>query len=350
MTWFTAALCRSRPGTTVESVRPGTGSEGTTSRRVLHLTYGGDASGLPTTVFCKTTPSWRSRIVMGLSGGLDSECGFYNRVGPELGIETPRCYLAAFDGASGRSILLLQDVGAERSATFGSPSLVVTRAMAESMVRQLATYHAAFWDSPKLDAPMPWLQTSLAYQVNLNNVVNNHKLALRGIKRSADLIPASVLSRADEIYPATMRALELNGRGPVTLQHADVHIGNWYVLPDGQMGQFDWQCTTKGGWALDVSYAFMSALTIEDRRSWERELLALYLASLEAHGVAAPAFEDAWLCYRQQTFHGYMFWLSTLGAGAMLPDLQPRDICLANIERMSAAVEDLASLDAVLRA
>jgi hypothetical protein len=350
--WFTAALCRDHPGAAVLSVTPGAGSVGTTSRQVLHVTYNseGTAAGLPSTVFAKSTAAFRSRVVMGLSGGLDSECGFYARIGHGLAIETPTCYHAAFDGSSGRSILLLEDVAAGRGATFGSPTLAVTRPMAESMVRQLAGYHGAFWDSPRLATRMPWLKTSLAYQVRLNNVVNSHKLTLRGIRRSEHLIPRAVLSRAADVYPATMRALELNGGGPQTLQHADVHIGNWYLLPDGRMGQFDWQCTTKGGWALDVSYALMSALAVEDRRSWERDLLALYLDALGAQGIVPPSPSEAWLSYRQQTLHGYMFWLSTLGAGAMLPDLQPRDICLANIARMSAAVDDLDSLNVVLRA
>ncbi|MCA1677520.1 MAG: hypothetical protein LC777_00515 [Actinobacteria bacterium] len=96
-----------------------------------------------------------------------------------------------------------------------------------------------------------------------------------------------------------------------------------------------------------MAYAFISGLTVEDRRAWERELLEYYLQRLRAAEVHAPGFDAAWLQYRQQTFHGLAFWLITIGAGQLQPDMQPVETSRANLSRMTAAVMDLDSFDAL---
>src|SRR3546814_19351180 len=63
----------------------------------------------------------------------------------------------------------------------------------------------------------------------------------------------------------------------------------------------------------DVNYLITTALSIEDRRSHERELLGYYLGRLKAGGVTdAPHFEDAWRDYRRTLVWGvYIGWLTT---------------------------------------
>jgi hypothetical protein len=43
-------------------------------------------------------------------------------------------------------------------------------------------------------------------------------------------------------------------RGPITLLHADTHIGNTYLLPNGAMGFVDLQVVHRGSWSRDVGY------------------------------------------------------------------------------------------------
>lgn len=78
-------------------------------------------------------------------------------------METPNAYYAVTDRGSARSIFLLEDVGVSRGATFTDPSTYINRAQAESMVGNVAAYHGAFWESPKLRS-LRWLPTSLAFQ------------------------------------------------------------------------------------------------------------------------------------------------------------------------------------------
>jgi aminoglycoside phosphotransferase (APT) family kinase protein len=173
------------------------------------------------------------------------------------------------------------------------------------------------------------------------------KRTLIGIDRAADVCAPGFLDRRTEVWPAFMRSLELNVGGPTTLLHQDTHAGNWFNTPDGEMGLYDWQCMARGCWALDVAYAFMSGLTVEDRRAWEYELLDYYLHLLREAGGEPPEFDVAWTLYRQQVFHGLAFWLITIGAGRFQPDMQPVEISRVNLQRMTHAVMDLDSFAAL---
>src|SRR5437773_2400400 len=160
-------------------------------------------------------------------------------------------------------------------------------------------------------------------------------------------MPPSLMNRNKELWHAHMRSLELQSRTPHTLQHWDMHIGNWYATDEGQMGLSDWGMV-KGQYIGDVSYALSSALTIDDRRNWERDLLALYLELVHEQGAPMIPFEDAWLAYRQSMFHPFFYWVTTIGAGRTQPDMQPDAISLANIERVAQAILDLDCIHAVL--
>lgn len=347
--WLTAALFGKHRGARVTGLRLGERSDGSTSRQVLFLEYNeaGRAAGIPERVFCKSSPSFTSRLITGLSGALQSEAGFYTELRPQVDMESPYAYYAAVDPVSARSIFLMEDIAFTRGARFGDPTtLPINRAQAESMVTNLAAYHGTFWENPQLRS-LPWLQSSLEFQERVNATIDFEKRSLIGIERSEEIAPPEFLRRRNEVYPATMRSLELNVRGPRTLLHSDMHLGNWYAVGEDRMGLFDWQCMTTGEWALDLIYALMSALTIEDRRAWERDLLTLYLEELARAGGSAPSFDEAWLRYRQQAFHGLIFWLYTIGAGRMQPTMQPRHVSEANVERMTQATVDLESLDSL---
>jgi hypothetical protein len=113
------------------------------------------------------------------------------------------------------------------------------------------------------------------------------------------------------------------------------------------MGVVDWQAGLRGSWAQDVSYIVSSALEIEDRRAWERELLDFYLEHLIAAGGEAIPPEDAWSAYRAGLFYPYFAWVYTIGRSRLQPNFQPEDVSLTMIKRISAAIDDLEALRSV---
>ena len=77
-----------------------------------------------------------------------------------------------------------------------------------------------------------------------------------------------------------------------TLLHGDPHIGNTYVLPDDEVGFLDWQMARRGNWSLDLGYFLQGALTIEDRRRAERDLLDEYRGALALPSSELPSAEE----------------------------------------------------------
>lgn len=110
---------------------------------------------------------------------------------------------------------------------------------------------------------------------------------------------------------------------------------------------FDWQGFGRGHWALDYTYALMSALSVEDRRNWERDLLKRYVERVAEAGVRGLSFDTAWLAWRLHPLHGLVYWLYTVGAGRLQPDMQPEEFSRAIIGRIAQAVDDLDTLDAL---
>ncbi|UAK39415.1 aminoglycoside phosphotransferase family protein [Gordonia bronchialis] len=348
--WLSAALCAHVEGAAVTDLRIGDGSSGTSDRRSLTVGYNrvGTDAGLPRELFTKTTPDIRTRLFTGLTNLFVGESQFYNRLRPELSIESPHGYFAAYDLRSCRSIIIMEDIARTRGAEFGSPqTLRVTRDQAHDMVNLMAAYHAAFWDDPRLDREFGFLQTSSDWQRHLDSMINTQAMVRRGLRRAESVLPESLLRQRDLIWPAFEASLELKSRAPLTLLHHDVHSKNWYVDGDGRMGLYDWQTIVKGTWAIDFAYALNCGLEIADRRAWFDELLGRYLDALAAGGVTPPTRSDAERAYREQSIHGLMFWLATIGAGRMQPDLHAETDCLVNIERLASAVVDAESLSAL---
>lgn len=348
--WLTAALCKDHPGAKVVSVSTGSGSDGSTSRRALRIAYNdiGDAAGLPTSVYSKSTPMFTSRAVTVPSGALILEALFYDTVRPTVDLEAPRGYHMAIDRRSGRSMFLMEDVAESKNATFGDPTKVhIDRPKAEDIVATLATLHGNLWESPRFRSDLAEVKPALQWQLDVNDTIDFPGRSMVGIGRAEEVIPPEFLRRRDDVWPAVMRSLEMHATQPNTLVHSDVHSRNWYITGDGRMGLYDWQCMTRGVWGLDVAYALSSALAVEDRRAWERDLIALYTDRLAVAGGPKLTFDQAWLTYRQQIFHGLAFWLYTIGAGRMQPAMQPEAVSLANLERMTNMVVDLDSFDAL---
>ncbi|MEW6166484.1 MAG: phosphotransferase [Pseudomonadota bacterium] len=113
------------------------------------------------------------------------------------------------------------------------------------------------------------------------------------------MIPPGLLSREAEVFPATLVSALRHAELPESVIHSDVHLRNWYVTRDGRMGPNDWQCVCRGHWSRDLAYCLSTALRIDDRHTWERELIAYYLDRLQAAGEPHIEFDFAWRHYRE---------------------------------------------------
>ncbi|WP_200958719.1 phosphotransferase [Nocardioides sp. Root190] len=350
--WITGTVGAAVSGAIARSVDLREGSDGTSSRRGITVEWNeaGVAGGLPAHLYTKSTPTLLNRLLVGVTGAAGAEALFYSSIRPHLpGIGAPHGHHGAWDPRTCRSMVVTEDIATARGAVFRDAStMYVDRAAAESMVAEMASYHGAMWEDPRL--ARDWaLQDAHEWQRMFNNLIKFDRGALIGMRLAEEEIPEELHRRKSEIRGGLMRSLEHAVRGPETLLHQDVHPANWFQVPDGTLHLYDWQSIGRGSWALDVAYALSAALTIEDRRAWERDLIELYCDLLAKAGGKPPSAEDAFHAYRQQMLHGFVFWTYTFMVGKLAP-LQPEAHVRALISRIGQAMVDLETLDSLDRA
>ena len=336
---MTAALSRRHPDAVVDGVAVVLRDDGTNKRARLALTY--SAGSGPATVFAKAVDPDHAALVA-LTSGLYHEPRLFTS-GVELPLDHPTVYTALIDEDRSDFLMIMEDVVA-RGADPRDSTRPMSIDQVANGVRGLARMHSRFWGQ-RLDTypTLDWLEPFVAFEgmqyaplhiahERLDETVAPEILALSGTDLFIDIWARYIgtLTRSDQ-----------------TLLHGDPHIGNTYLLPDDDVGFLDWQMARRGNWSLDLGYFLQGALTIEDRRSGERDLLAEYRGALELPADEMPNADEVWLRYCASVAHGLAIWMATLSGGDAW---QGADICLALAQRYGVAFVDLetrAALDAI---
>jgi Phosphotransferase enzyme family len=344
--WLTAVLCRKFSEAVVTAVEVRLASAGTHERHQLTVSYNeaGRCAGLPESIFTKSLPSVVTRMIGGFNGTARVEGRFYTQLRPQIEIEAPIGYHAAFDRRTFASILLLEDIVATKSATFCNHRTYVCREMAEDMIDLLAALHAPFYANDVLATRYPWVANYPRWFAIGSEKMSLERYTRKAFDTASHVVAESVLRRRDAIWPAAIRALAIHDSEPQGLIHSDVHVGNWYRTGAGRTGLCDWQCLARGHWSRDFAYAVTAALTPADRRAWEKDLLIRYLERFAERTGIKPDFDRSFLHYRQQIVHALLMWTITLCHSPLLPNMQTEETTLAMIERISTAMADLDSL------
>ena len=341
--WLTNVLCWGVIGAEVVDLKLDSPDNGTSNRRRMEVTYNaiGQQASLPTKLFCKASHGLNNRLVLAITDCVRSEVIFYKAIRPLVDFETPQCYFAAYDTYSYNSMVILGDFS-DRIESLCDHRTPINRTRAESQVRLLATLHAQFYQSPLLESTLGSLPTWTGFFTRA--MESTMEGANNGFLAAEEVIPDRLYQQFDKIWPATVAAVEQHHNLPHTVAHNDVHPKNWYVLPNDEMGLSDWQCCTRGHWSRDLAYAISTALTVEDRRSWERELIQLYLDEMARQGVDDTSFEQAWDLYRQELLSALPWWTATLSPPEGYPEMQPQETSLEFIRRITTAIDDLDAL------
>jgi hypothetical protein len=328
---MTAALARRHPGAVVEEVTVLLRDDGTNRRARLGLTYA--AGSGPATVFVKAHDPAR-RIVHLRNGNLFGEARLF-AADVTLPVEHPIVHRAIVDRPRLDFLLVMEDLVA-RGADPRDATRPMTVDQVANGIRGLARLHGRYWGLTRRTHPeLRWVRTwkpTKGWQVGLRRRIPT------GLERGAADLPAGVTRHdGDQIVDLWARFVSTLAREPVTLLHGDAHIGNTYVLPDGDVGFLDWQVVRRGGWYQDLGTFLIGSLTEEDRRGNEAALVEEHRLALAACGVAGPTADEAWLRYRASAAYGLAIWLSTLGTDGY----QPRDVSLALAQRYGAAFVEL---------
>jgi len=337
--WMTTALGASHPGAVVDRVRVALRDDGTNRRARLELSY--SAGSGPAAVFAKAVDPEHADLVA-LTSGLFHEPRLFASEVP-LPLDHPAVYAALIDEEGKDFLMIMEDV-VQRGGDPRDSTRPMTTDQVANGVRGLARLHSAYWGERLTGNPaLSWVEPFVAFEgmqyaplhiarERLGDTVAGEILALDGQQLFID-----IWSR----YIGTLTT------SPQTLLHGDPHIGNTYTLPDDDVGFLDWQMARRGNWSLDLGYYLQGALTIEDRRSSERDLLDEYRGALTLPADEMPSADEVLLRYRASVAHGLAIWMATLSGGDAW---QRPEVCVALAQRYAAAFTDLdarAAIDAI---
>lgn len=334
--WMTAALSDRCPDAQVEAVTVALRDDGTNRRARLALTYSGGTG--PASVFVKAADPAHKDLIRRTSGMFHEPRLFQS--GVELPLEHPVVYAALIDEADYDFVLVMEDLTA-RGADTRDATRPMTVEQAATGVRGLGRMHGRFWGDGVTEQPaLGWLEPFMPWD-GMQAAPLPEALNRLGENAPAEVMSLTIDGLIEDIWKPFIRSLTIS---PQTLLHGDPHIGNTYLLPSGEVGFLDWQVARRGNWSLDLGYFLQGALTIEDRRRGERELLEEYRGALGLPADEMPSADEIWLRYRASVAHGFALWLCTASAGELW---QRPDIAIALAQRYSAAYADLDAAAAI---
>jgi hypothetical protein len=323
--WLTAALGTRYPGIEVTRVTPGPVISRVATNARFHIECaGGVPAGLSPDLCIKgyLTEYGKPYRHAGVP-----EAAFYREVLGLTGMNTLRCVYADCDPETSDSAVITEDVVALGAEFLDARSDYTPDQCAQSL-EELAALHAGTWMAPKA-AALSSLDSRLElYTANRGRT----EISANFDGEIGAGVPAAVRD-ADALYEAySSLGRQVPSEEPWCVIHGDAHVGNVFLNADGRPSFVDWQLVQRGPWYLDVGYHMSSAITVEDRRANERDLVRHYLQHLAALGGDAPSEDEAWRLLPRGMVHGFYLWAITV---RVLPEITAK----LN-ERLGTAVDD----------
>jgi Phosphotransferase enzyme family len=339
--WLSDALQARYPGVRIIDVGVIDQNEVTNLHSKLRVVSAG-RDDLPASMFCKMAPLDPARRDSILATGMGQrEARFYAQVPRSLSLRVLTVYVAAEDVSDGSFVLLLEDLDA-RECTVSDGTTGVTPDAAAIALEDLARLHLRYTSSDHRKEELGWVPTSRP----LSDY--GAKLLRYGLEHHRDRLSRSFAHLA-ELYINEAPVLhDLWQQGPKTVVHGDTHIGNLFD-DHGRTGFLDWGMINVTTPMRDVSYFMNMALSIEDRRLHERDLLRLYLDIWNAGSGLTLSFDQAWLAHRIHAAYCVPASCQIVTFPENATDRR-RVFASAFLARAEAAIEDLEALEAVASA
>ena len=241
------------------------------------------AAGIPEQVCLKA--NWS-----GLRTGeiCEREARFYHLISKGLDCPVPKTYYADWDGDGwGNGIVVMEDLAIAPGA-FGASSDHLGVDAVASAVESLALVHGALWGDARLES-FDWLAPSMGTDNDTEQVIQFWHYIWYNLTDPAyeAVVPRWVYDTPEVMNHVLdeLAAYERERPGPRCLVHGDAHQGNSFLRADGERVWVDWQLVRKGSPWRDVSYLVIGALTVDERRSADRDLVEHYRQRLIATGA-----------------------------------------------------------------
>lgn len=247
--------------------------------------YSGDAGKVPPTLIAKfPSPAPGARAIGKLYGAYEREVRFYSEIAQDIGLRAPQCYFSGMDADADRYFLLLEDLAT--AGRIGDQVAGCSEAEAMMVVGELAGFHAAWWNSPRLDE-IAWLPRGPdLVRVSMQGLypqVQGKFMELFGDRLTAEI--AGTMDTLGERVVAMLPELEA---GPQTIVHADFRLDNMFFgNPEApyELAVIDWQAPNRSNGAYDLAYFVSGSMPPERRRACEMALIRRFHERLVEGGV-----------------------------------------------------------------
>ena len=327
--WLSEALGNQVDEMTSEPV--GTGQIGTCYRLSLHGT------GVPPTMLAKLpAPDPGTRDI--LANVYRTELRFYSLIAATVDVRVPQTYYSEMAPDSGDFTLLMEDLSPREQ---GDQLDGCSAAQATDSVVNLAGLHGPRWCDPAL-LDIEGLQINgpedAALMAELYGPATD--IFVDGL---GDLLAPEDVATLREVVPIIERwALARAER--FGLVHGDYRLDNLMFPPDQAPGvvALDWQTLSLALPARDLAYFLGTSLSVEDRRTHERDLVAAYHQALTSYGVSDYSLADCWEDYRFAMVQGPL--VSVFGCAYGTRTDRGDRMFATMVARSCAAIRDLDSL------
>jgi len=215
---------------------------------------------------------------------------FYRDIAPISDIKVPDCYFAECDGDD--HLILLEDMN---PALPGNTIAGVTEDFAFQFVELISGFHASWWNKPELTTmKSKFPQFGSSFGVGYSQALREHAglISLFG--------GTSTHRLAQRLDSGLQRLWSSQWREPQTIVQWDSHASNVMRPPHGSSGWsvLDWQNCVVGSGAWDIARFCVLSLSIDIRRSFEKEIVGAYADALTQMGITT-SFDSLWATYRR---------------------------------------------------
>ena len=344
--WLTAALqdtgtikaSRVESFDTSLDIAAGVGFMGELAR--LTLRYDRAEDGAPRSLIAKfPTRIPENREIADVFRLYERETRFYEEVAPEVKLRTPRRYYGALNSETQDYVLLLEDLAPAR---VGDQLEGCSAEEAELCIRQLAMFHATWWESPRL-AEIDWMPLTSDPLIAQSAQDAYSEAWSPFAEYAGDRLSDQMRAVGERFGKNIVNTLNRFGEPPRTIVHGDYRLDNlFFGTPEGgaPLTVIDWQISSRGSGVFDVAYFICGTMPPADRRAVEMDLLRIYHAVLLDGGVRGYDFDQCFEDYRASMLGCLLY--SVLEIGSLdTANERGLELFTAIMERALSAVADL---------
>ncbi|WP_024802823.1 phosphotransferase family protein [Nocardia sp. BMG51109] len=330
--WLTRLLRSGGHEATVEEVAAtpvGSGQMAGSYR--LDLRYRGECA-LPDRMVAKLATGPEEQRSFG-SGAFRNEVCFYRTLAATVRVPLARCYASALSETGSEFVLLLDDLA---PATQGDQITGCSAGQARAIAVAVAGLHGPRWcDETLLGEPGMTLPTAADREL-MDSVLAPMTTTFR--ERFADRL-TGLESAALDWLVATAGDWLVTPLQHFALLHGDLRVDNVMFASDGTVTIIDWQAITPGNPLRDIAFLLGTSLTVDDRRTHERAILAEYHGALLRHGVENYSLEQCRRDYATGLIQAPL--IIVFGSGAAQPTERGDLMFHTMLSRAAAAIDDL---------